>query len=181
MEAGPDAGICNFFGKDRHVGPTVGYARRRWAGRGDFRDVLRSEHCLDDTGDGAAQDAMRTRILRVHRRIVDWLPSCLTIGIRVGINIPVANCRDWPPEVVMVLGVEHGDVGVVEANRYKRHEPSAVADTQLLRGGELAYEGEISLRTDHEPEPGSFGLLARSLRTDLPTVVLELIEVSRPF
>jgi hypothetical protein len=31
MEAGPDASICNLFGKGRHVGPTVGYAGGRRA------------------------------------------------------------------------------------------------------------------------------------------------------
>src|SRR5579863_9484037 len=102
-------------------------------------------------------------VLRVHRRIVEWLPSCLAICIRVGINIAVANCRDWPPKVVMVLGVEYSDIRVIEANRHQRHKPRAVADTHLLRGHKLAYKRMIGLRTDHEPEPGSFGLLVRSL------------------
>src|SRR6266404_9220039 len=38
MKARPDAGICNLFGKGGHVGPTVGYAGRRRAGRCDLRD-----------------------------------------------------------------------------------------------------------------------------------------------
>ena len=36
-------------------------------------------------------------------------------------------------------------------------------------------------RADQEPEAGHFGLLRSSLRADLPTGVLELIVVSRPF
>ena len=46
---------------------------------------------IDDTRDGAAEDAMRARVFRMHRRVVDRLPSCLTISGRVAINIAVAN------------------------------------------------------------------------------------------
>ena len=60
---------------------------------------------------------MRARVFRVHRRVVDWLPTRLTISGRIAINIAVSNCRDWPPEIVMVLGVEHSDKRLVETNR----------------------------------------------------------------
>src|SRR5882672_5684851 len=105
MEAGPDASVCNFFGIGRHVGPTVGYTRCRRAGRRDLGDVEGSERRLDDTRDAATQDAMRARVFRMHRRWRDRLPGCLTIGIRIAVDIPVANCRDRSPEVVMVLGI----------------------------------------------------------------------------
>jgi hypothetical protein len=181
MEAGPDASIGDLFSKGGHVGPAVDYAGRCWTGHGDLGDVCRSKHRVDDTSNGAAQDAMRARVLRVQRRVVERLPSGLTIGIRVAVNVAVANCRDWPPEIVMVLGVEHSDQRIVEANRHERHEPRAVADTHLLCGHELAYERVISLWAGHEPELGSFGLLSRSLATGLSAVVFEVIEVSRPF
>src|SRR6185437_2107415 len=109
MKAGPDASIRNLLAEGRSGGPVVGYARRRRASDDDLGDVLRSEHFLDNTGDSAAKDAVCARVLRVHWRVVDWLPSCLAICIWIGINVAVANCRDWPPEVVMVLGVEHSD------------------------------------------------------------------------
>src|SRR5437870_3419851 len=100
MEAGPDASICNLFGESRHVGPAVDYAGCRRASHCDFGDVHGSERRLDNTCDGAAKDAMRARVFRVHRRVVDRLPSSLTVSGRVAINIAIANCRDWPPEVV---------------------------------------------------------------------------------
>src|SRR5271168_876632 len=103
MEPGPDASICNLFGKGRHVGPTVGYAGCRRASPRDLGDVHGSERRLDDPRDGAAGDAMRARVFRVHWRVVDRLPSRLTISGRVAINIAVANCSDWAPKVVMVF------------------------------------------------------------------------------
>jgi hypothetical protein len=57
MEAGPDASICNLFGKGHQVGPTVGYAGGRRAGHRDLGNVVGSEYRLDDTRDGAALDA----------------------------------------------------------------------------------------------------------------------------
>src|SRR5712664_4825468 len=102
METGPDPGIRDLFGKGRHVGPAVGHAGSGRASRRDFGNVLGSERCIDDTRDATAEDAMRARIFRVHRRVVDRLPSRLTLGGRVIVNIAVANSGDWPPEVVMV-------------------------------------------------------------------------------
>src|SRR5215813_4295909 len=123
---------------------------------------------------------MRTRVLRVHRRGVDRLPRWIAISIRVAINVAVANCCDWPPEIVIVFGVEHSDERVVKPNRDERHEPRAVLDTHLLGGRELTYERVIGLWTSHKPEPGSFGLLVRSLRTGLSTIVFEFVEVGCP-
>src|SRR4029077_600765 len=124
---------------------------------------------------------MRAWVFRVHRCVVDWLPSRLTIGGRVAINIAVANRRDWSPEVVMVLGIEHSYERLVEADRRQRHKPRAVADTYLFCGHELAYERMVGWWTDHEPEPGGLGLLRRALCTGLAPVVLDLVVVSCPF
>src|SRR5258708_139113 len=167
MEARPYTGICNLFGVSRHVGEAVGYAGRRRACHRDFRDQSASERRLDDTRDGPAQDAVRTRVFRVHRCAGDRLPGCLTIGGRIAIDIAVANCRDRPPEVVMVLGVQYSDKRVVEPKRHERHEARAVDDTHLLCGYELAYEWVIGDRCTDEPEPGRLGLLGCSLRTVL--------------
>ena len=122
MEASPDAGICHLFGKHRHVRPTVGYARGRWTCYSNLRNLLCSESCPDDACDGAAEDAMRAWVFRVHRRVSDRLPSCITFGGRVGIDIAIANCRDRSPEIVVVLGIEHGDQCVVDRNRRERHK-----------------------------------------------------------
>src|ERR1700681_3070360 len=117
--------------------------------------------------------------LWMHRRGGERLPGCLTIGGRVAIDIAVANCRDRPPEVVMVFGVQHSDDRVVESNRLERHEACAVEDTHLLCGHELAHQGLIGQKRTC-PEQCCLGLLGRSLRTDLSAIVLDLVEVCRP-
>src|SRR6516225_3107931 len=123
---------------------------------------------------------MRARVFRVHRRVVDWLPSRLPFRGVVAVNIAVTDGSDWAPEVVMVLGVEYSDERVVEANRRERHKPRAVADTHLFCGYELAYERMIGWWTNHEPEPSSLGLLRRTLCTGLAAIVLDLVIVSSP-
>src|SRR5262245_13914757 len=114
---------------------------------------------------------MRARILRVHRRVLDRLRSWVTFGSRFAVDVTVANCRDWPPEVVVVLGVEYSDERVVEADCHERHESRAVGDTHLLRGRQLAQKGVIGLRTGHKPESRGFGLLGSSLQTDLSAIL----------
>src|SRR5271165_4715845 len=77
MEAGPDTSIGNLIGKCCHVGKAVGHARCSSARYCDLGNVLGSGRGLYDARDGAAEDAMRARVFRVHWRIVDRLPSCL--------------------------------------------------------------------------------------------------------
>src|ERR1700740_69037 len=105
MEAGPDAGIGNLFGKGGHAGPTVRDAGSRRTGQRDLGDVHGSECGLDNTRDAAALDAMRTRIFRVHWRGGNRLPGCVTLGGWVAIDIAVADGRARPPEGVHRLGV----------------------------------------------------------------------------
>src|SRR5439155_21625989 len=105
MEPAPDARICNLFGKGRHIRPTAGNAGEHGAAHRDLGDIDASEYRLDDTGDRTGLNAVGAWVFRVHRRGENRLPSCLTIGVRVAIDIAVANGRDWPPEVVMVLGI----------------------------------------------------------------------------
>src|ERR1700681_2514073 len=67
MEAGPDTSTRNLVGKGRRVGKAVchagcGSTRYRY-----LRNVLGSERRLNDAGYGAAEDAMRARVFRVHR------------------------------------------------------------------------------------------------------------------
>src|SRR5262245_54299078 len=124
---------------------------------------------------------MRARVFRVHRRVVDWLPSRLAFRDIVAINIAVTDGSDWAPEVVMVLGVEHGYERVVKGDRRERHKARAVLDTHLFCGYELAYERVIGWWTDHEPEAGGLSLLRRTLCTGLYSIVLDFVVVSCPF
>src|SRR4051812_34613569 len=99
MEASPDSRICDLVRKRRHVGPTVGNAGCRRAGRCDLGNVYGSERSPNDTRDGAAQDAVRTWIFRMHRSGSDWLPDGLTICRGIAVYVTVADGRDGTPEV----------------------------------------------------------------------------------
>src|SRR5437763_4502128 len=132
MEPAPDARIFNLFGKGCHIGPTAGNAGKRATVHRDLGDIYAPEHSLDDTRNRTALNAVGARVFRVHRRVEDRLPGCLTIGGWVAVDVAVANGRNRPPEVVMILAIQHGDDRVVKANRYKRHETRAFDDAQLL-------------------------------------------------
>src|SRR4029077_1138158 len=162
-------------------GKAVGCAGCSSARYRDLGNVLRSERRLNDARDGAAEDAMRTRVFRVHWRIVDRLPSRLAVREVVAVNITITDGSDWAPEVIMVLGVEHGYERILEANGRERHEPRAVADTHLFGDYELTHEWMIGWCTDHEPEPGGLSLLRRTFLTILSAVILYLVVISCPF
>src|SRR5258708_34632482 len=73
-----------------------------------------------------------------------------------------------------------GCIGVLSSG-CERHEPCAVNDIHLLCDHELAYKRGIRrMRTD-EPEPGSHGLLGRSLCATLSAIGFHLVEVGCPF
>src|SRR5262249_7820564 len=138
------------------------------------------ERRLDDASDAAALDAMRARVFRVHRCGAERLPGRLPLGGRIAIDIAVAYGRDRPPEIEMVLGIQHSDDRVVEADRPERHEPRAVEDAHLLCGRELAYEGVVRYRRADQPEPGRLRLLGRSFRAVLSTIIFDLVVVGSP-
>src|SRR5215813_8771680 len=137
MEAGPNAGVCNFLSKIRRAGPTMCYTRSCRACDHDLGNVIGPERRPDDTCDAATHDAVRTWVFWVHRRVGDRLPSGLAIRGRVAIDIAVPNCRDGSPEIVVILGIQHGDQCVIDRNPRERHETRALADSHLLGSREL--------------------------------------------
>src|SRR6516165_9242467 len=181
MEAGPDASICNFVGEGRHVGPTVSDTWCRRTCHRDLGNIVRTERGLNDSCNAAVYDAMGARVFRVQRRLGDRLPTWLAIRGRVTIDIAVTNCRDRPPEIVMVLGVQNRDECVVDGNASEGHKPRAIYDIHPLGNRELSQEGEIGHWTGDEPEACGLGLLWRSDRALLCAIALDLVEVFRPF
>src|SRR3982074_3509846 len=49
--------------------------------------------------------------------------GCLELGGRVAVDVAIADRGDRPPELVVILGVEHRDRGVGQGYRDERHEP----------------------------------------------------------
>ena len=89
------------------------------------RNFRTAQQPLDDGSGGPALDAVRARVLRMHRRVVDWLPGRFTLGSRVTIYVAVADRSDRSPELIVILGVEQCDRGVCQGYYEKCHEPRA--------------------------------------------------------
>jgi hypothetical protein len=66
-------------------------------------DVATTVHRFDDSGHGRAYDAMRARIFWVRRRDVDRFPSRHPFGVRIVVNVPIANRGDRTPELIEVF------------------------------------------------------------------------------
>src|SRR5258708_12700247 len=69
----------------------------------DFRHVPAPQHRLGHHCHSGTGDAVRARIFRMHRRIVDRLPCRVELGGRVFIDIAVANRANPPPQILFVL------------------------------------------------------------------------------
>src|SRR5215510_3826730 len=109
VEAGIDACQRHFIGIGPNIAPAVGDARRGRARHRDFRNVRASQHGFDDRCHGGAADAVGARIFRVHRRVVDRLPSRVELGRSIVVNVAIADRCDRSPKIVMIFGIEHRD------------------------------------------------------------------------
>src|SRR5712691_1540219 len=181
MEARPYASICNFVDKHRHIRPMVGYTGSCWTCHRDIRNVVGSECSLDDTSYAATQNAMGTRILRVHRCLGERLPGWLAICSWIAVDVAIANGGDGTPEPVVVLGIQYRDQCIIDRESCDRHKSRALKDVHPLGHRELSQEGMIGDGASHEPEAGSLGLHGRSLWAYLCAIILDLIEVLCPF
>ena len=105
---------------------------------------------------------------------------------RVGVAIRrcLANGRDRPPEVVLILGVKGGNVAVGESKVEKRKESRVFPQGESC-GGRNGTGDAIPLqdRTLH-PEPSNLGLLGGTRTRGDDSIIaeaLDLIEISRVF
>jgi len=117
----------------------------------------------------------------MHRRRIERLPDRITHGGRIVIEIGVADRRHRPPELVVILGVEHGNVGVSQGDREQRHEARAVDEIQVALEDHLARQRVKSLRARHQPELRDLGLLRTASAAGLAAELLDLVIVRRPF
>src|SRR5262249_61432804 len=70
--------------------------------------------------------------------------------------------------------------GIGQGDRDEGHEPRAVDHGHLLRDDDLTRQGVIGRRAYHQPEPGGFGLLRRTLGAGLPAIFLDLVVIGSP-
>jgi len=151
-----------FLGHGPQVGPAMGDAWRRRAGHSDLGDVSGAEQSLDDSRQRGAADAVRTRVFRMHRGVVDRLPSRLRGYRRIAAQIAVSNCGDGPPEVIMILAIHHGDVGVCFRHGDECHKSCAIHDVHFPGHDQLARDRMVGHGSGNQPEPRIFGSGGRS-------------------
>src|SRR6202171_6037316 len=121
----------------------MGDAWRRRARHGDLSDIRGVEQGLDYSCQRGAADAVCTRVFRMHRRVVDRLPSSLKRDSRIAGQVAITNCSDGPPEVIVILGIHDCDVGVCFRHGDERHKSCAVRDIHFLGYDQLARDGMV--------------------------------------
>src|SRR6266850_5504910 len=181
VETGIDAGHRHFVGIGPNVAPAVGGAGRRRARHRDFRNIRTCQHRFNHRCEGRAADAVGTGIFRVHRRVVDRLPGRVKLGRGIVVIVAIADRRDRPPKVVMILGIEHRDERIRDRRRSKSHEAGAVEDIHSLRGDELPSNGIVAHRPGDQPKLRILGLPRSPLAAGLATEALDLVVVACPF
>src|ERR1700724_4799797 len=112
VEARSDTGGSDLIRTGVEVRPAMGHAWCGCAGHRHLRNIVGAEHGFDCARKSRADDAMSTGVFWVHRRAVTGMPSGLTFGRSVAVEVALADGGDRAPEGVLVLGVHDGDHGV---------------------------------------------------------------------
>ena len=87
---------------------------------------------------------------------------------------------DRPPQVVMVLRIEHGDVGVVRGHGDKRKQPRGVGEVERLEADEFSHDRIPRWRSRDQPKTTDVGLLGCSLGAVQAADLTDLVQVSGP-
>ena len=118
---------------------------------------------------------MRAGILGMHRRVDERRPARIA---RVAVG--VTNGRDRTPEVVGVLGVEHGDQPIVHGHGRHRQQARVVGHVAPRCVRDRAHHRPVDDRRRRFPELRDRGLLRRALGAVLPAERLDLGVVALP-
>ncbi len=123
---------------------------------------------------------MRARVLRVHRRIDQRHPVRVGFGGVVAVAIAIADGGHRTPELVVVLGVEHGDGRIVHGLG-DGHQQARVA-RGIAPGpfGHRIHHAVIDRRKRGFPESGLLQLRRRALRAVASAQRLDLVVIARP-
>ena len=117
---------------------------------------------------------MAARVLGMHRRLDERRPARLGDGGVVAVDVAVADRRDRPPELVVVLGLEDADQRVVHRLRHRRVQPGVLRHVATRRLRHRLHHAVVDRRQRVFPEARDLGLLgaapaagARAHRADL--------------
>src|SRR5262245_19388870 len=117
----------------------------------------------------------------MHGGLDERRPRRIPFGRVVAVEVAVANRSDWPPKIVVVLGVEDGDIRVVYSLRHRRKQAGVLRDIPPGHGGNRAHDPVIDRGLRRFPETGDLGLLGGAARTALAAERLDFGVVARPY
>ncbi len=127
-----------------------------------------------------AFDAVRTRVLWMHRRRGERLPDSVALGGRVAIDVTVANGGDGPPKFVMVLGIEHRNQGIGPSGCHKCKQAGGIDDVQPLCTSNLSDERVKDSSVNRQPEEGILALPCRAFAAGAAAEFLHLVVICGP-
>ena len=119
-------------------------------------------------------------LFRMRRRRADRLPSGIAFGSRIAVEIAVANGGDRPPELIFILGVEHGNKCIGSRDRAEREQARAINDAGLLGHNNPSQDGVINSAIHRQPETRVLCLPCGALCAIAASNILDLIVVGGP-
>src|SRR5262249_2849629 len=129
----------------------------------------------------AGVDAVGARVFRMHWRVVDRLPDGVAGRGCVRLNTAIAYGSNRPPQLVVVLGIAHRDVGVGQGCGGEGHGPRTINDSHFRPEDELTRKLVIGRWPHSQPEARGLGLLGRACGARLVAKNLDLVVISGPF
>src|SRR3954453_13106118 len=99
----------------------------------------------------------------MHRCVIDRLPGCIPLGVRVAIEVATPDRGERTPEIVVILCIEHRHERIVSGDSDQSHEASAINEIELLGGGQLTHHWVIDDGSAAEPEARVLRLPRRAL------------------
>src|SRR5438105_1475954 len=112
MHTCPDARIAHFCDVILNASPRPRYTRSGWACHRYWADRSTAEFRFQNRGNSRCRNAMRTWIFGMQWSVYERHPCGIAARRMTAIDIAIADCCNWTPEIVNILGVEDGNIGV---------------------------------------------------------------------
>src|SRR5216683_1274424 len=180
MHAVVNARVRHLLHKTADLRPTANLAWRRAAGGAQLWHRPRADLRPEDGADRRSSNTVRARVLGVHWGINEWHPRGITLGHAVAVRITVSNRSDGPPEIVVILRVEHRDQRVVHRLCGNGEQASVLRALSPRRVGDRPHHRKVDRGCRGFPETGDVRLFRGPACAVLCAERLDLVIVARP-
>ena len=135
---------------------------------------------VENRGNGGRDDAVRARILRMHRGSAERQPGRLARRRRIGRKVGIADGGHGTPEIVGILAVEDCDEGIDARDGTERIQTGAVLDIHLPGQRDLPDDGIVGAGPGEEPEASRRRLLRGAPGAGIAADFTNFIQVPGP-